>query len=168
MFQLLCPNRIVAMTYEIDPEYLRSQQLAGVIVDLDNTIVVWNSLIIPEDIRLWVGKLYAAGIQICLLSNNCGPRVEMIADILNMPFVSNACKPRSQGFRRAVRTMNLLPGEVAVVGDQIYTDILGGNRIGCHTIWVTPLSTQEFLGTKITRWLEKITVLLLRRKGMIP
>ncbi len=168
MFRLLCPNRIVAVTYEIEAGYWKDQRLAGVIVDLDNTIVVWNSPTVPEATIDWVKKLQAANIQVCLLSINQGPRVERIAQILQVPFVSKACKPRSQGFRQAVRSMNLLPRQVAVVGDQIYTDILGGNRIGCHTIWVTPLSTQEFFGTKITRRLEKLTVLLLRRNGMIP
>jgi HAD superfamily phosphatase (TIGR01668 family) len=168
MFRLLCPNRIVAVTYEIDAAYLKNQRLAGVIVDLDNTIIAWNSPTVPEATIQWVKKLQAANIQLCLLSNNRGPRVERIAKILAVPFVSKACKPRTPGFRQAVRAMNLLPREVAVVGDQIYTDILGGNRIGCHTIWVTPLSTQEFFGTKITRRLEKLTLLVLRRKGMIP
>lgn len=168
MFRLLCPKRIVAVTYDIDAVYLKNLQLAGVIVDLDNTIIAWNSPTVPEATIDWVKQLQDANIQVCLLSNNHGPRVERIAKILHVSFVAKACKPRAQGFRQAVRSMNLLPGDVAVVGDQIYTDILGGNRIGCHTIWVTPLSTKEFLGTKITRQLEKITVLLLRRNGMIP
>ena len=168
MLRLLCPNHIVAVTYEIDAGYLHNQRLAGIIVDLDNTIIAWNCPTLPEATINWVKELQAAGIQVCLLSNNRGPRVGRIASILKVPFVSKACKPRALGFRQAVRVMNLLPCQVAVVGDQIYTDILGGNRIGCHTIWVTPLSTKEFFGTKITRCLEKLTVLLLRRKGMIP
>lgn len=168
MLRLLCPNRIVALTYDIDAAYLQDQLLAGVIVDLDNTIIVWNSPNVPAATIHWVEQLQAAGIQVCLLSNNRGPRVEGIAKILKVPFVSKACKPWSSGFRQAAKVMNLLPRQVAVVGDQIYTDILGGNRIGCHTIWVTPLSKKEFFGTKITRRLEKLTVLLLRRKGMIP
>jgi HAD superfamily phosphatase (TIGR01668 family) len=168
MLRLLCPNRIVLVSYEIDAVYLQKQQLAGVIVDLDNTIIAWGSPTLPEATINWVKKLQAAGIKVCLLSNNRGPRVGRIANILKVPFVSKACKPRALGFRQAVRVMNLLPRQVAVIGDQIYTDILGGNRIGCHTIWVTPLSTKEFFGTKITRRLEKLTVLLMRRKGMIP
>lgn len=168
MLRLLCPNRSEAVIYDIEPHDLQREQIVGMIVDLDNTIIPWRSPNVPEATMRWVGKLKAAGIQVCLLSNNRGPRVQRIAKVLQVPFVSKACKPMAQGFRHAVQTMDLLPKQVAVVGDQIYTDILGGNRIGCYTIWVAPLSTKEFIGTKITRRLEKLTVLLLRHKGLLP
>jgi uncharacterized protein len=166
MLRLLCPNRSEAVIYDIEPCDLQREKILGMIVDLDNTIIPWSSPNVPEATMQWVRKLKVVGIQVCLLSNNHGPRVQKIAKILEVPFVSKACKPMSHGFRQAIQMMDLLPQQVAVVGDQIYTDILGGNRIGCYTIWVSPLSTKEFMGTKITRRLEKLTVLLLRHKGL--
>ncbi|MBU2703927.1 HAD superfamily phosphatase (TIGR01668 family) [Sporomusaceae bacterium BoRhaA] len=168
MLRLLCPNRSEAVIYDIEPYDLQRENIVGMIVDLDNTIIPWSSLNVPDATMRWIRKLKAAGIQVCLLSNNCGPRVQKIAKILQVPFVSKARKPMIKGFRQAVQMMDLLPQQVAVVGDQIYTDILGGNRIGCYTIWVSPLSTKEFMGTKITRRLERLTVLLLRHKGLFP
>jgi len=59
------------------------------------------------------------------------------------------------------------PGETAVVGDQLFTDILGGNRLGLFTVLVIPMSKREFIGTKIVRMLEKVLLYRLAKKGVI-
>jgi HAD superfamily phosphatase (TIGR01668 family) len=94
-------------------------------------------------------------------------RVKSIAAIFGIPFISRAYKPAKTGFHHAVTAMELPRDQVAVVGDQLFTDILGGNRIGLVTIWVRPLCTQEFIGTKITRRLEKLAVRILKAKGLM-
>lgn len=167
MIKLLCPHLQVHSLSEIDPDKLQKIGIKGIIFDLDNTIIPWNSLNMQPEIIGWLKNLQAAGYKICLLSNNMGQRVCDIAAIFKIPFVSRAYKPAKTGFRRALAAMGLTEKEVAVVGDQLFTDILGGNRLGLFTIWVSPLSTKEFFGTKITRKLEKVTVHVLRAKGLL-
>ena len=163
----MCPRVKVNSLYEIKLDKLRKLEIKGIIFDLDNTIIPWDSPHMQPEIIVWINHLQANGFKICLVSNNMGQRVGDIAGLLCIPYISRAYKPAKTGFRRAVKAMGLAENEVAVVGDQLFTDILGGNRLGLFTIWVTPLSSNEFIGTKITRKLEKIAVQILQAKGLL-
>jgi len=167
LYHLLCPNRMVNSLYDIEVYALQHLGIRGIIFDLDNTIVPWDQQEMSPEIIQWLQALVCQGFQLCLVSNNMGNRVEGIAALLGIPFVSKAYKPTNAGFLQAIKRMELNRKEVAVVGDQLFTDILGGNRLGLYTIWVKPLSKQEFIGTKITRQLEKLTLRVLRRKGLL-
>lgn len=158
---------IAKSLYDIDIPALQKQGITGIIFDLDNTIIPWDQPAMSPEIILWLQSLLAQNFQLCLVSNNMGKRVKKIAEVFDIPFVARAYKPAKTGFRRAITTMNLTTSQVAVVGDQLFTDVLGGNRLGLYTIWVTPLTTKEFMGTRITRRLEKLAVHLLRNKGLM-
>ena len=167
LYKLLCPQIIVKTLYDIDINTLEEQGIRGIIFDLDNTIIPWDSPNMSPGIIQWLNNLLARGFKICLVSNNMGKRVQTIAGIFDIPFVSRAYKPAKTGFRQAIAVMELTDNQVAVVGDQLFTDILGGNRLGLYTIWVAPISGKEFIGTKITRRLEKLAVRILRAKGLM-
>lgn len=167
LYKLLCPQMIVKSLYDIEIHTLKARGIKGIIFDLDNTIIPWDKPTMSPEIVEWLHALLAQGFKLCLVSNNMGKRVQTIAEIFNIPFVARAYKPAKTGFRRAIGTMELTAGQVAVVGDQLFTDVLGGNRLGLCTIWVTPLTTKEFMGTRITRQLEKLAVKILRRKGLM-
>jgi len=167
LYNLLCPKIIVKTLYDIELNELQQQGIKGIIFDLDNTIIPWDSPHMSPDIVQWLHALLALGFKICLVSNNMGKRVQTIAELFDIPFVSRAYKPAKTGFRQALAAMELTKNQVAVVGDQLFTDVLGGNRLGLYTIWVAPLSTTEFIGTKITRRLEKLAVRMLRAKGLL-
>jgi len=167
LYNLLCPNIIVETLYEIEINELQQLGIRGIIFDLDNTIIPWDSPTMSPDIIQWMQVLLAQGFKICLVSNNMGKRVQTISEKFDIPFVSRAYKPAKSGFRQAIVKMELTENQVAVVGDQLFTDILGGNRLGLYTIWVAPLSATEFFGTKITRRLEKLAVRILRAKGLM-
>ena len=167
MYNLLCPQIIVKTLYDIEMNKLQQKGIRGIIFDLDNTIIPWDSPNMSPDIIQWIQALLAQGFKICLVSNNMGKRVQTIAGIFGIPFVARAYKPAKSGFRQAIAAMKLTEIQVAVVGDQLFTDVLGGNRLGLYTIWVTPLSSKEFFGTKITRRLEKLAVIILRAKGLM-
>lgn len=158
---------MVNSLYDIDPQKLKKRGIRGIVFDLDNTIIPWDQPTMSPEIIQWLQELLAQDFKLCLVSNNMGKRVKKIAEIINIPFVARAYKPAKSGFRQAGITMKLPAHQIAVVGDQLFTDVLGGNRVGFHTIWVTPLTTTEFIGTKITRRLEKIAVYILRNKGFI-
>lgn len=167
LYTLVCPSLIVKSLYDINTGELRELGIRGFIFDLDNTIIPWDSETMQPEVITWMEDLLEIGFKLCLVSNNWNKRVRRIAEDLGIPFVSRAYKPAKTGFRQAAGLMNLPPKEVAVVGDQLFTDILGGNRNGMYTIMVAPLSSQEFIGTKITRKIEKITIHMLRAKGLI-
>ncbi|QDR80316.1 YqeG family HAD IIIA-type phosphatase [Sporomusa termitida] len=167
MLKLLTPCLVVNTIYDINLALLKQRGIRGIIFDLDNTIVAWNSPELGPDMRAWLQQLSGHELKVCLLSNNGNKRVKAIADQCGAPFVARALKPARTGFRQAVHTLGLTPAEVAVVGDQLFTDMLGGNRLGLFTIWVQPLASQEFIGTKITRQFEKLAIRLLRASGRL-
>ncbi|MDD3705135.1 MAG: HAD hydrolase-like protein [Clostridiaceae bacterium] len=74
---------------------------------------------------------------------------------MKLPAVYKAIKPSKTAFRRAMKLMNSVPANTAVIGDQIFTDVLGGNRLGLYTILVAPISDKEFIWTRIIRKLER-------------
>lgn len=167
MLRLICPRLVVDSLQEINCNELAKSGIKGIVFDLDNTIIPWDSSEMRPKESEWLGTLIGQGFKLCLVSNNWNQRVKEIADLFSIPFISRAYKPAKNGFRKAANIMELAPEEVAVIGDQLYTDILGGNRIGMFTIWVPPLSSREFIGTKITRQLEKLTIRILKSKGLI-
>lgn len=165
MLKLLTPTMVANTLYDIKLAELKQLGICGIALDLDNTIVPWNSQEICPEMIEWLNNLVLEEFKLCLISNNSKGRVSKVAERCNIPFVAKALKPSRSGFRQAAYAMGLPPANVAVVGDQLFTDILGGNRLGMVTVWVKPLTTREFVGTKITRQLEKLAVRLLKATG---
>lgn len=154
MFDLLYPRIYVDTLLDIPIEKLRKQNITAFILDLDNTITEWNSNEIRAEVEAWFIRIKTEGFKSCILSNNGAHRIRTVAERLDVPFIYRAAKPRRSSFLRAVELMEVSASQTAVVGDQIFTDILGGNRAGLFTILVKPLARREFVGTKINRTLE--------------
>ncbi|MBP2645406.1 MAG: superfamily [Firmicutes bacterium] len=167
MYRLLCPEFIVESLFSIDFEQLKKREIKGIIFDLDNTIIPWDSLEMCPDICTWLERVREYGFKVSIVSNNWHERVKKIAFRLNLPYVARAYKPASYGFRKALAQMGLSAEETAIVGDQLFTDVLGGNRIGLCTIWVKPLTDKEFIGTRLQRYMERWVVKRLRGKGLL-
>lgn len=146
----------VPTIFDIPLLELKKKGIKAIIFDLDNTIIAWNCKEVKTETILWMKTLKKYGFDCCIVSNNLTDRVGNIAKVLNVAYVSKGCKPLSVGFRNALNRFALKPSQVAVVGDQIFTDILGGNFLKLYTILVRPLSAQEFLGTKVVRIIEKL------------
>lgn len=156
----LKPDLLITHLDELNIELLEKHDLKAIIVDLDNTILPWTGKDIPDRIKQWFKSHKQAGIKFCIVSNNSSRRVSRLAGELGIPAISRAIKPRRKAFRRALLVLGTAPEHTAVVGDQIFTDVLGGNRMGLFTILVSPLDKDEFIGTKFVRKLER---LILRR-----
>ncbi len=167
MFQLLTPRRCVDTLYDIDPAQLKAEGIKGIIFDLDNTIIPWDKEDMCPTIIDWLHLVVATGFKVALVSNNWNKRVKTIADQFQIPFVSRAYKPAKSGFHQALTALKLAPHETAVIGDQLLTDILGGNRMGMYTVWVKPLTAHEFIGTRLHRKVERIVVRMLKAKGLM-
>lgn len=153
---LIFPKLFVPTLFHIPLLELKGRGIKAIIFDLDNTIIAWNCDEIETETIVWIKTLKKYGFDCCIVSNNLTNRVCNVAKILNVVYVSKGYKPLSFGFRHALNHFALKPSQVAVVGDQIFTDILGGNYLKLYTILVKPLSTHEFIGTKFMRIIEKL------------
>jgi HAD superfamily phosphatase (TIGR01668 family) len=160
----LRPRLTVSSIYDLDLEGLWQRGIRGMILDLDNTLVPWGYAEVGEELRAWVGRARARGFRLCLSANARAGRVGEIASRLGIPGIANAGKPRRRAFRRAMEIMGTTPAQTAMVGDQVFTDVLGGNRMGLLTILVTPLGVREFFWTRLVRWPER---LVLRALGVL-
>lgn len=151
----------------VTPAFLAARGLRALILDLDNTLVPWHGREVPPAVENWIRTLHDAGIQLCIVSNTHRPgRLRELAALLGVQYVAEGGKPRRGGFLQAIQAMGVTAAETAVVGDQVMTDIWGGNRCGLLTILVEPLSDAEFLGTRlVSRRVERLLLELLARQG---
>jgi uncharacterized protein len=167
MLQKLCPKVQADSVLELDLGELRKVGIRGIIFDLDNTLVEWKQDTLNPEVVELISRFKGEGFRMCILSNALENRVEAVAKLLDIPYVSRAVKPRKTSFRKALEIMGTAPEETAVVGDQLFTDILGGNRMELYTIWTPPLSSTEFLSTRAVRQLERLVVKRFRKKGIL-
>ncbi|SKA04377.1 YqeG family HAD IIIA-type phosphatase [Selenihalanaerobacter shriftii] len=152
---LLCPDLHHNNIYEVDLEYLKSIGIEGLICDLDNTLLAWNNKIIRPEIEEWIFKVKEAGISVCILSNSLQYRVSKVSNCLDLPAISKAFKPRKRAFKLAMNILEVNPEKIAVIGDQLFTDIYGGNRLDLLTILVEPIAKKELISTKLIRIIER-------------
>ncbi len=108
-----------------------------------------------------------AGIQVTIVSNNSELRVKSFADPLGIPFIYKARKPMGKVFIKALNTMDVKREEVVVIGDQLLTDVVGGNRIKLHTILVVPVAKSDGFFTRFNRLVERRIFKALKRKGFV-
>jgi len=162
------PDRLANSLADIDIEELVREGVRGVLVDLDNTLLPWNSSDIPVAHRSWLGAARARGLSVCVISNNHTTRVESALRELGIPYVSSARKPLRVGFVRALRRIGLSPEECVVVGDQLLTDVWGAHRMGMRAVFVRPVVPTDGLHTRVNRFFERRIRRLLERLGLWP
>lgn len=167
MLEMLRPRVQASSVLGLDGEELKKAGIRGIIFDLDNTLVEWKQDKLNPAVIELVGRLKEHGFAMCILSNALESRVGVVARILGIPYVSRAVKPRKFAFKKALQILGTTPPETAVVGDQLFTDILGGNRMKLYTIWTIPLSSTEFVYTRVVRRLERLVVKRFRKKGVL-
>lgn len=168
MIGLLIPDEYLPSVTLLDPQRLRARGIRGLIVDLDNTLVPWRGGDPVPGLACWLERVRGAGIAVCILSNNRSARVGAWGRSLGVPVIAAAAKPRRKAFVRAMEVLGTGPAETAVVGDQLFTDVLGGRRLGLYTVLVQPLSRREFVGTRLVRGLERRVLAYLSRRGLLP
>ena len=158
MLDSLRPHRLAVTVFELDCRELATCGIRGVILNLDNTLTRWGSIEIAPEVAQWVCDLRTAGITSCILSNSASTRrVRPVAEHLGLPWITRAAKPFPQGFRRAMHLLQTTPESTAIVGDQLFTDILGGNRLGLYTVLVEPIFPREAWTTSLLqRPLERL------------
>lgn len=166
MLKILYPKMYISSILEIKPCLLKEKGLKGIIFDLDNTIVRRDSVVFTPEIWKHLSELQREGFKMGIVSNNSRKRVGAVAGQMSLPAVPRAVKPLVRPFRRALKLLGTRPDETALVGDQIFTDILGGNLTGLYTILVVPMEGKDFWGTKlIGRPLEKIVLARIKKSA---
>lgn len=155
-FKKLRPDIMADSLNELSAATFKDRGIEGIIIDLDNTLTNWNERFITDDVCSWVKMLQSQGLRFCVLSNSGRKRIKETVKVLGISYVPNALKPRKRGFLQAMQKLNTKPNNTAVIGDQLFTDVLGGKRLGLMTIMIKPRNKREFLGTKLIRRVEKI------------
>jgi len=164
LLKIFYPKLYASSLVGIEPELLKKLGLKGILMDLDNTIVRRDSNRFSKEVEAWLVELRSRGFKLGIVSNNSRQRVGAVAGLLDLPSVHRAVKPLVSPFRRAMKMLGTKPAETALIGDQIFTDIFGGNLCGLYTILVVPLEGKEFWGTRLfSRPLEKIILTRLKR-----
>lgn len=155
LLKWVTPDRAVPAVTDVDAGALAASGIRAVILDLDNTLLAWDATSPSPVVAAWVARLHDAGLSVCIVSNNLTGRARAIAGALGVLVVTGAVKPAPWALRRAMALMGSTPPTTALIGDQLFTDVLGGNLVGMHTILVEPLSRHEFPTTKLVRALER-------------
>ena len=160
IWQYFAPDMSCSAITDIPLELLKERGIRGLLFDLDNTITEWHKDEVEEHTRQWLHNLSQQGFSSCIVSNNHGARVKKVAAQLGLPCLYSAAKPRRKSYRQAAALLKLPPRQLAMVGDQLLTDVLGGNRAGLTTVFVKYIHPREHWGTTyifrpLERWLIK-------------
>lgn len=168
MWRLLRPRAWVRSVHDVDPAELRRHGIEGLVLDLDNTLARWNAAGPDAALLAWLDRVRAAGLTACVVSNGRRPRVVEFCARIGLPGIAQAKKPLRGSFRRALALLGTVPETTAVIGDQVFTDVVGGNRAQLFTILVRPIDAHEFAGTRAVRIVERAWLGFLRRRGELP
>jgi uncharacterized protein len=159
---MLGPDRFAPRLHDVPHEELEAAGIRGLIIDLDNTLLGFRETELAREHLDWVARARQRGFRIAMLSNNFSERVNSLAAQLEVSCFPNALKPLPFGFLRAKRCLKLRRHEIAVVGDQLFTDVLGGKLCGLYTILTEPIELKDFPITRFFRFFER---LMLRERG---
>ncbi|HLS07276.1 MAG TPA: YqeG family HAD IIIA-type phosphatase [Bacillota bacterium] len=167
MLKLFLPDEHVSSVYKIDLKNLQSNGIKGIITDLDNTLVAWDEPHATQEVVDWFKTLANEQFNYIIISNNNADRVQAFCDPIDVSYVHTARKPLRKSFLKAATMMNLKPEQVAVIGDQLLTDVLGGNLGGFYTILVKPLVETDAKITRFNRMIERRILNYFQKRGKI-
>lgn len=165
MIERFYPKHKVERIQDIKPNMLGGNKIKGVILDIDNTLVAEHVAEPDNGVVEWIEGLKRAGLKVCIVSNASQKRVLKFNERLKVCAIHNASKPSKKGFIKAAGLMNIKIQETAVIGDQIFTDIYGGNRLNMFTILVKPIDPREIFFVRVKRIAEKFV--LARYEGFL-
>ena len=151
----LVPELYCEDIYCITPEYIKEKGVDAVILDIDNTLVPYEIAEPTDEVRAWLTSLSEAGIKIAFVSNNHAPRVELFNKTLGYPAFPDSGKPFKKACRAAMEAMGSKPENTAIIGDQVFTDVLAGRNAGLACAFlVKPIKDKKNLFFRAKRLLE--------------
>ena len=144
-------NRIT----DITPELLKSIGVTALMIDVDNTLSTHHGTVLVRGLKKWLLQMQDDGIKMIVVSNSKHFRIEPFANKIGLPFISLACKPLPFGYHKARLKLGVNKKNCAIVGDQIFTDVLGANLYGIKSLLVRPIKLEKGLSFRIRRYFEK-------------
>ncbi len=151
--KLYCKNVL-----EVTPEILKENDIKALILDVDNTLLDFDLKII-DGLEDWGKTMKENGIKCIILSNsNKETKVKMVADLLGIEYIKFAMKPLKRGFKMAQKRLDIPNENIAAIGDQIFTDVIGANRTKMFSILVKPLAEKDLWMTRIKRPIEELVI----------
>lgn len=154
MLSRFIPDLVVSSVSEIPLDRMEQAGIQGFLFDLDNTLLAHYGEVVAPDVVEWLDAAQARGFKLAMVTNASPKRALPVAAELNIPCVHRARKPLRRGVRSGVKMLGLPPEQVAMVGDQLFTDVWAGRRVGTYTIWVRPEAPEEPITTAFKRPLE--------------
>lgn len=167
VLKFFLPDFHVKTVFELTPNLLKKHGIKGIVTDLDNTLVAWDQAEATKEVVQWMQLMEKANISVTIISNNNKERVQLFSEPIEIPYIPSARKPLGKSFRQAAEQMNLHPFQIAVVGDQVLTDVLGGNLAGCQTVLVKPVAKTDAKITTFNRMIERRILNYFRRRGKL-
>lgn len=140
---------------DIDLEILKKYGIKTLLLDVDNTLSTHHGTVLVDGLEEWLDVMKSNGIGLVIVSNSKRWRIEPFAAKIGLPFVSLACKPLPFGYRKAVKMLGADEKKCAIVGDQIFTDVLGANLYGITSLLVRPVKLEDGWSFRIRRCFEK-------------
>lgn len=165
MREYFIPKMIIKCYNDLSIQELKRKGIRCLICDVDNTLIAYDEITFSDDARYFVDALKASKIELILISNNVHERIEPLAKILDVKAYAFAKKPLKKTYRTILLETGYHCSEVACLGDQLFTDILGANRMNLMSIYTYPLVNRDVIFTKINRSIEmKILKFIEKRK----
>jgi len=161
--KLLLPKEYASSIFTINIDRLFKNGIRGIIIDLDDTLLPRGVYKIPFAVYSWIEKVKEYGIKICLVSNgSSSKRIEYVSNSLGIKGFAFSLKPLPFALKKAMAYLKTSPEQTAIIGDQILTDILGGNLVKAHTILVKPVAEEVSLVRMPMRFVENFLINFLK------
>lgn len=155
---LFVPNIKLPRVTDITLEILNKYNITALILDVDNTLSTHHGQVLTDGLEVWLDTMKKAGIKLTVLSNSNSKRLTPFAEKIGLDFISLGLKPLPFGYLRALKRLGVKKQNAAIVGDQIFTDTLGGNLIGLNTILLTPIKPETSLRFRMKRKVESFLI----------
>lgn len=152
---LLQPTYTAARITQLRASALHRADVKGILLDVDNTLRFHHGKVPLAGVANWVKRMKQSGFRLMIVSNSKKQDVEFFAQMLGLPYQTNCKKPLPGGLKRACEYLQLNKSNVVLIGDQIFTDVLGGNLAGIRTILVQPAQLETGRAFRIKRWGER-------------
>lgn len=152
------PNIKLNKVTDISLEILSKYNIDSLILDVDNTLSTHHGQVLTDGLEDWLALMKENGIKLTVLSNSNSKRLDPFAKKIGLDYISLGLKPLPFGYLRALKRLKSNKKQTAIVGDQIFTDVMGGNFVGLNTILLIPIKPETSLRFRMKRKVEAFVI----------
>ena len=155
---MIRPDLFVDRLAGVSLDRLAAEGVRALIVDLDNTLVGYGCDEIAHENIAWIAEAKRRGFAVALVSNNFTERVNRVSAEVGVSAIAGALKPLPHGFLRALSILGASKTQTVVVGDQLFTDVVGARLAGLRVILTRPIEPRDWVGTRVLRFFERMVL----------